>query len=144
MRKRRGSDDVRLPLDEQRDIELRDARIAIPGASTTANLLLRLFGPSLPAGEEMLYSEIMPAVARGEVDAGLIIHESRFTYPEHGLSCVVDLGAWWERETGAPIPAAMVVLEDARGARVTAVLADGEGRYRVRAPGAPPIPGRHG
>ena len=52
----------------------------------------------------MLYSEIMPAVERGEVDAGLIIHESRFTYPEHGLTCLVDLGEWWERETGAPIP----------------------------------------
>src|SRR6185295_15442735 len=46
----------------------------------------------------------MPAVARGEVDAGLIIHESRFTYADHGLVKVVDLGEWWERETGLPIP----------------------------------------
>lgn len=84
--------------------ELRGGRIAIPGRMTTANLLLRLFGPDLPAGEERVYSDIMPAVASGEVDAGLIIHESRFTYADHGLRCLVDLGEWWERETGAPIP----------------------------------------
>jgi 1,4-dihydroxy-6-naphthoate synthase len=80
------------------------ARIAIPGRSTTANLLLRLFAPDAPAGVEMVYSDIMPAVARGDVDAGLIIHESRFTYPAHGLAKVVDLGEWWEGATGLPIP----------------------------------------
>jgi 1,4-dihydroxy-6-naphthoate synthase len=79
-------------------------RIAIPGRNTTANLLLRLFAPDAPAGIEMVYSDIMPAVERGEVDAGLIIHESRFTYPQHGLAKVVDLGEWWERTTGLPIP----------------------------------------
>jgi 1,4-dihydroxy-6-naphthoate synthase len=79
-------------------------RIAIPGRNTTANLLLRLFAPDAPAGVEMVYSDIMPAVERGEVDAGLIIHESRFTYPQHGLAKVVDLGEWWERTTGLPIP----------------------------------------
>lgn len=84
--------------------DLSAGRIAIPGRMTTANLLLRLFGPALPSGEEMLYSDIMPAVARGEVEAGLIIHESRFTYPDHGLVCLADLGEWWEAVTGAPIP----------------------------------------
>ena len=83
---------------------LAGARIAIPGRNTTANLLLRLFAPGAPAGVEMVYSDIMPAVARGEVDAGLIIHESRFTYPQHGLAKVVDLGEWWESATGLPIP----------------------------------------
>ena len=83
---------------------LAGARIAIPGRNTTANLLLRLFAPDAPAGVEMVYSDIMPAVARGEVDAGLIIHESRFTYPAHGLAKVVDLGEWWEGDTGLPIP----------------------------------------
>jgi 1,4-dihydroxy-6-naphthoate synthase len=83
---------------------LRQGRIAIPGRRTTANLLLRLWDPDLPDGVEMVYSEIMPAVARGEVDAGLIIHESRFTYPAHGLRRLVDLGEWWESETGLPIP----------------------------------------
>jgi len=79
-------------------------RIAIPGRNTTANLLLRLHAPGAEPGIEMVYSDIMPAVARGEVDAGLIIHESRFTYPDHGLVKVVDLGEWWERTTGLPIP----------------------------------------
>ncbi|MFL5540500.1 MAG: 1,4-dihydroxy-6-naphthoate synthase [Longimicrobiaceae bacterium] len=83
---------------------LGESRIAIPGRHTTANLLLRLFAPGAPPGVEMVYSEIMPAVARGEVDAGLIIHESRFTYPQHGLVKVVDLGEWWEGATGLPIP----------------------------------------
>src|SRR5689334_14512930 len=83
---------------------LAGARIAIPGRHTTANLLLRLFAPGAAEGVEMVYSDIMPAVARGEVDAGLIIHESRFTYPQHGLVKVVDLGEWWEETTGLPIP----------------------------------------
>ena len=84
--------------------ELAGARIAIPGRRTTANLLLRLFAPGAAEGTEMVYSDIMPAVARGDVDAGLIIHESRFTYPAHGLTRVADLGEWWEGETGLPIP----------------------------------------
>jgi 5,8-dihydroxy-2-naphthoate synthase len=84
--------------------ELAGMRIAIPGRSTTANLLLRLFAPDAAPGIERVYSDIMPAVSRGEVDAGLIIHESRFTYPRHGLVKVVDLGEWWERTTGLPIP----------------------------------------
>jgi 1,4-dihydroxy-6-naphthoate synthase len=100
----RGCGPLLVTRGERTVEELAGGRIAIPGRMTTANLLLRLFAPSLPPGEEMLYSEIMPAVACGEVDAGLIIHESRFTYPEHALSCLVDLGEWWERETGAPIP----------------------------------------
>ena len=84
--------------------ELAGMRIAIPGRNTTANLLLRLFAPEAAPGIERVYSDIMPAVERGEVDAGLIIHESRFTYPRHGLVKVVDLGEWWERMTGLPIP----------------------------------------
>lgn len=92
---------ARDPIDPA---ELPSKRIAIPGRKTTANLLLRLFAPDALAGEERIYSDIMPAVARGEVDAGLIIHESRFTYADHGLVKVVDLGEWWEQETGLPIP----------------------------------------
>lgn len=64
----------------------------------------------------MVYSDIMPAVARGDVDAGLIIHESRFTYPGHGLVKVVDLGEWWEETTGAPIPLGGIVARSALGA----------------------------
>src|SRR5690606_1566895 len=102
--------------------DLASATIAIPGVLTTANLLLRLYGPEIPAGREMVYSEIMPAVERGEVDAGLIIHESRFTYPEHGLVKVVDLGEWWEEETGAPIPLGGIVARtDLSAARIASI-----------------------
>ncbi|MBA4156026.1 MAG: 1,4-dihydroxy-6-naphthoate synthase [Gemmatimonadetes bacterium] len=95
--------------------ELRTGRISIPGRNTTANLLLRLWNPGLPAGAERVYSDIMPAVARGEVDAGLIIHESRFTYPQHGLRKLLDLGEWWESETGLPIPLGGIVARRSLG-----------------------------
>ena len=81
-------------------------RIAIPGRDTTAYLLLRLAAPALGEVVELRYDEILDAVAAGAVDAGLIIHESRFTYAAHGLVEVADLGVWWERETGLPVPLA--------------------------------------
>lgn len=90
-------------------------RVAIPGRLTTAYLLLRLFAPALPEAQEYVYSEILPAVEHGEVDAGLIIHESRFTYAEHGLVSLVDLGEWWERETGAPIPLGAILARRSLG-----------------------------
>ena len=95
--------------------DLAGRRIAIPGRNTTANLLLRLYSPDAAPGVEMVYSDIMPAVARGEVDAGLIIHESRFTYPRHGLVKVVDLGEWWEQTTGLPIPLGGILARRALG-----------------------------
>jgi 1,4-dihydroxy-6-naphthoate synthase len=81
-------------------------RMAIPGHDTTAYLLLRLAAPALGDVVELRYDEILDAVATGTVDAGLIIHESRFTYAAHGLVEVADLGAWWESETGMPVPLA--------------------------------------
>jgi len=78
--------------------------IAIPGRETTAFLLLRLLAPELGEPVELRYDEILGAVARGEVAAGLIIHESRFTYAAHGLVKVADLGEWWLLETGLPLP----------------------------------------
>jgi len=81
-------------------------RIAIPGRETTAFRLLRLAASPLVEPLEMRYDRILRAVSRGEVEAGLIIHESRFTYPEHGLVKVADLGEWWERETSLPVPLA--------------------------------------
>jgi len=81
-------------------------RIAVPGRETTAFLLLRLAVPALGEVLELRYDRILPAVVAGEVDAGLIIHESRFTYREHGLVAVADLGEWWEGETGLPVPLA--------------------------------------
>jgi 1,4-dihydroxy-6-naphthoate synthase len=82
----------------------RTARYAIPGRMTTAYLLLRLALGSDIDAVPMRFDRIVGAVANGEVDAGLIIHESRFTYRDAGLGCAADLGEWWERETGLPIP----------------------------------------
>jgi 1,4-dihydroxy-6-naphthoate synthase len=82
------------------------ARIAVPGYETTGFLLLRLAAPALRDVVELRYDRIVDAVAGGEVDAGLIIHESRFTYEDRGLVAVADLGEWWEAETGQPIPLA--------------------------------------
>ena len=79
-------------------------KIAIPGKYTTAALLLKLFFPDHCQTVVMRFDEIMDAVATGKVDGGVIIHESRFTYQDHGLACVQDLGEWWEQDTGLPIP----------------------------------------
>jgi len=83
---------------------LRGKRIAIPGKLTTANLLLQLYGAGYENVAIMPFDRIMPALLAGEVEAGVIIHESRFTYQGFGLHRVCDLGAWWEEETGLPIP----------------------------------------
>lgn len=85
-------------------------RLAIPGRDTTAYRLLRLAAPALADVVEMRYDRILQAVAGGAVDAGLIIHESRFTYADHGLVQVVDLGAWWEQHTGLPVPLAGICV----------------------------------
>lgn len=90
-------------------------RIAIPGGLTTANLLLKLSQPDDVELLELRYDRIMPAVAAGEVDAGLIIHESRFTYPEYGLVKHLDLGAWWEGETGLPLPLGGIMAKRSLG-----------------------------
>jgi len=113
---------AREPLAAER---LRGARIAIPGRFTTANLLLRLFDPALAEGVEMVYSDIMPAVERGEVDAGLIIHESRFTYADHGLVRLADLGEWWEGETGLPIPLGGILARRDLGEEAVRAVEDG-------------------
>ncbi|PYE51109.1 1,4-dihydroxy-6-naphthoate synthase [Deinococcus yavapaiensis] len=83
--------------------------VASPGALTTAELLLRSFEPTVKV-VRMRYDEVMPSVARGDVDAGLIIHESRFTYSSYGLSKFLDLGAWWEGETGLPLPLGAILV----------------------------------
>ncbi len=83
--------------------ELRDRRVAIPGRYTTAAMLLMLHGEYHNL-VEMSFEQIMPAIKGGGVDAGAIIHESRFTYERQGLSKVVDLGSWWEEVTKLPVP----------------------------------------
>ena len=89
----------------RRPRDLAGARIANPGEHTTAFMLLSMAFAGAPFEPvELRYDRIMPAVAAGEVDAGLIIHESRFTYQEHGLQKLLDLGEWWEEQTGLPLP----------------------------------------
>lgn len=90
--------------------ELRYATIAIPGRSTTANLLLDAHGGFKGPREEYVFNEIMPTVASGEVDAGLIIHEGRFTYKNYGLRKVMDMGEWWEETRGVPLPLGAIVV----------------------------------
>ncbi|MFH1020450.1 MAG: 1,4-dihydroxy-6-naphthoate synthase [Pseudomonadota bacterium] len=89
--------------------------IAIPGRYTTAALLLRMYSPVALTTRVMRFDEIMPAIAAGEVDAGVIIHESRFTFQEHGLLLLQDLGVWWEQETGFPIPLGGIVAKRSLG-----------------------------
>lgn len=84
--------------------EVKDIKIAIPGFNTTANLLLSIAFPDAKNKKEYLFSDIEEAVLDGEVDAGLIIHENRFTYEKKGLKKIIDLGDYWEKETGLPIP----------------------------------------
>lgn len=83
--------------------------VAIPGTYTTANFLLNLAFPSLQQKELYLFSDIENAVLKKEVDLGLIIHESRFTYQNKGLHKVIDLGSFWEQESGLPIPLGGIV-----------------------------------
>jgi 1,4-dihydroxy-6-naphthoate synthase len=85
-------------------------RIAIPGRYTTANFLCGLAFPRAQNKTELLFSDIEPAVLDGRVDAGLIIHENRFTYQAKGLRKIIDLGEFWESETGAPIPLGGIVI----------------------------------
>lgn len=84
--------------------EVNRLRIAIPGRYTTANFLMGFAFPQAVDRVPMLFSDIEGAVARGEVDAGVIIHENRFTYAERGLVKLMDLGEHWEQRTGHPIP----------------------------------------
>lgn len=95
------------------ELEMKDLRgktIAIPGKLTTAFLLLQVFDPALKDQVKVMpFHRIIGAVKNGEADAGLIIHESRFTYQREGLRQVIDLGEWWETETGLPIPLGCII-----------------------------------
>ncbi len=88
-----------------------DTHVAIPGKYTTAAFLLRIAFPQLCHLDEMLFSDITQAVVQGKVDAGVLIHESRFTYAEQGLHLLADLGAKWERYSGLPIPLGCICVK---------------------------------
>ena len=85
-------------------------QVAIPGKYTTANLLFSIVYPHLKEKKEYLFSDIEDAILGGEVDAGLIIHEKRFTYEKKGLKKIIDLGEDWEEKTNNPIPLGGIVI----------------------------------
>lgn len=98
--------------------DLARSKIAIPGKMTTAYLLLKLFAPEIKNVVEMPFDRIMNAVSLGTVDAGLLIHEGRFTYPKYNLVKLADLGEWWEKETCLPIPLGGILAKRKLGASV--------------------------
>jgi 1,4-dihydroxy-6-naphthoate synthase len=95
--------------------DLADCRVAIPGELTTAHLLLQLSQPTI--GEKLFirYDRVMDLVAAGEADAGVVIHEGRFTYAQAGLSLVADLGQWWQQRTDLPIPLGCIAARRSLG-----------------------------
>jgi 1,4-dihydroxy-6-naphthoate synthase len=111
--------------------DLAGLRVGIPGTTTTAWLVLRLIAPTAVGVEIPIspFSAIFDALAAGDVDAALLIHEGRLLYPQRGLQLVVDLGAWWEAETALPLPLGVNVVRRGLGAplvaRVSSVLRAG-------------------
>jgi 1,4-dihydroxy-6-naphthoate synthase len=101
---------------------LRGKRIAIPGQLTTANLLLQLYGTGYDNLLMVPFDQIMPALRRGDAAAGVIIHESRFTYQAAGFHEVLDLGAWWEEDTGLPIPLGCILARRDLGGEMIYVI----------------------
>lgn len=93
------------------DFELNNSKIAIPGKYTTANFLLSLAYPNAKIKVEVLFSDIEKMILNGEVDAGLIIHENRFTYESKGLKKLIDLGEFWEKTSGSLIPLGGIVVK---------------------------------
>jgi 1,4-dihydroxy-6-naphthoate synthase len=91
---------------------LENARIAVPGKYTTAFLLLRLWHTGLKHIEIVRFDEILPGITSGRFDAGLIIHEGRFVYPSYNCVQIVDLGQWWESQTGLPIPLGCIAIRN--------------------------------
>ena len=99
---------------DQPEAMLTGKRVAVPSERSTAYLLFRLWAAQqVPGGVGeiviMPFHEIMPAVRAGSVEAGLVIHEARFTYPTYGLTLLADLGSWWEAQTNLPIPLGAIV-----------------------------------
>ena len=91
--------------------EINQAKVAIPGKYTTANFLLSLAYPRMNNKQEVLFSEIEQGVINGQFDAGLIIHENRFTYQDRGLIKLIDLGNYWEEVSGKLIPLGGIVID---------------------------------
>jgi 1,4-dihydroxy-6-naphthoate synthase len=100
----RGCGPLVISLNELTAGDLSDAKIAVPGMHTTAFFLLKYAFPQINHVTEVHFSEIEQSVLEGKFDAGVIIHENRFTYGKRGLKKIIDLGVYWEETTGYPIP----------------------------------------
>jgi 1,4-dihydroxy-6-naphthoate synthase len=124
----RGCGPLLVTTEKRRTVSLEGARVAIPGRFTTAALLFQMFCPEAVDLVEMRFERILDAVATGAVDAGAIIHESRFTYQQSGLVCVQDLGQWWEQLSGLPIPLGCIGVRRSMGLELI-----GEIENRIRA-----------
>lgn len=100
-------------------------RVAIPGRKTTANLLFGLCcreaGVSVEL-VELVFDEVMPSVVSGDVAAGVVIHEGRFTFQDQGLMRILDLGAWWEEHTGLPIPLGAIAIKRSLGEKTARAM----------------------
>jgi 1,4-dihydroxy-6-naphthoate synthase len=118
----RGCGPLLVAREKMTPSDLYNRVIAVPGQYTTALLLLRLLDPRLEKFLVMPFNEVMDAVTSGIADAGLIIHESRFTYQGFGLHKLLDLGEWWEEATGLPIPLGGIVARRSLGADNIAVI----------------------
>ena len=109
----RGCGPLVLAREKRDDRDLTGATVAVPGDRTTAYLLFRLWSADRPPArvEVVPFDRIMPGVADGTYDAGLVIHEARFTYPRYDLKARADLGEWWEGDTGLPIPLGAILAK---------------------------------
>ncbi len=111
----RGNGPLVLSRQAEDPASLAGRRVAVPSERSTAYLLFRLWAAQNVRAPldivVMPFHDIMPAVRDGAVDAGLVIHEARFTYPMYGLSKLADLGEWWERDTGLPIPLGAIIAK---------------------------------
>ncbi|MEU5809452.1 1,4-dihydroxy-6-naphthoate synthase [Streptomyces sp. NPDC047718] len=118
-----------LVLAREPGLELAGRTVAVPSERSTAYLLFRLWAADvLPDGVGKVvvlpFHEIMPAVRDGRVDAGLVIHEARFTYQDYGLHCLADMGEHWEHTTGLPIPLGAIIAKRSLGAETLRALAE--------------------
>jgi len=98
--------------------DLPRCRLAVPGELTTAHMLLRLWRPDVTDKVFVRYDEVMPLLAAGRADAGVIIHEGRFTYERAGFHLLADLGQWWQDTTGLPIPLGCIAAKKRLGAEM--------------------------
>lgn len=93
---------------------IEEMTVAIPGEYTTAYMLLRLWNPEIKKIKHERFDRIITGVKDGRYDAGLIINEGRFVYRDHGLTPVIDLGEWWEKETSSPVPLGFLAIKNDR------------------------------